>query len=157
MGFFSEGHGRGTKYYLPQAPIQSITGGITNVATSGSNMATSGSNMATSGGNMATSGGNMATSGDNMATPESNMATSGDNMATSEKQTSKRLSRDAMTRLIIDSCSDWISLDELSQRVERSQKYLRTFILPLLLASKKIEMLYPGTPNHPRQKYKKTY
>jgi hypothetical protein len=126
MEFFSEGHGRGTKYYLPQAPIQSITGGITYVATSGSNVATSGSNMATSGGNMAT-------------------------------LKKKRMSRKELHALIILNCEDWIAIDELSTKVERDSTYLRNHILPVLLASKKIEMLYPGTPNHPRQKYKKTY
>jgi len=49
---------------------------------------------------------------------------------------------------------EWISLEDLSVRIERDSTYLRNHVIPLLIASKKLQMLYPGTPNHPNQKYK---
>ena len=95
----------------------------------------------------------MATSKDaNMATSKgTNMATSkGASMATS------RLSREKLQVLIISNCKEWISLDDLSIRIKRTPKYLRNDIIPQMLASKKLQMLYPSTPNHPNQKYKVT-
>ena len=115
-----------------------------NVATSGTNVATSGTNVATSGTNVATSGTNVATSGANVATSET----------TAKAQIKKRLSREELQNLILSNCCEWISLEELSARINRDSKYLRNHVIPLLLASKKIQMLYPGTPNHPSQQYK---
>ena len=86
------------------------------------------------------------------------MATSGTNVTTSETtakvQIKKRLSREELPNLILSNCCEWISLEELSARINRDSKYLRNHVIPLLLASKKIQMLYPGTPNHPNQQYK---
>ena len=129
--FIIEEHGRDTHNQLPDA---------SNVATS------KGANMATS------KDANMATSkGANMATSKANVATSkGASMATS------RLSREKLQVLIISNCKEWISLDDLSIRIKRTPKYLRNDIIPQMLASKKLQMLYPSTPNHPNQKYKVT-
>ena len=93
---------------------------------------------------MATSGANVATSGANVATSET----------TAKAQIKKRLSREELQNLILSNCYEWISLEELSARINRDSKYLRNHVIPLLLASKKIQMLYPGTPNHPSQQYK---
>ena len=82
---------------------------------------------------------------------EANMATSEANMATSIK---KKMSREELQVLILSHCEDWISLDLLSSRIKRNPKYLRNVVIPVLIASKKLQMLYPGTPNHPNQKYK---
>ena len=94
---------------------------------------------------------NMATSDSNVATSEANMATSEANMATSIK---KKMSREELQVLILSHCMDWVSLDLLSSRIKRNPKYLRNVVIPVLIASKKLQMLYPGTPNHPNQKYK---
>ena len=108
--------------------------------------------MATSEANMATSETNVATSEDvNVATLESNVATLDSNVVTLIK---KRLSREELQNLIMSNCCEWISLEDLSTRINRDSKYLRNHVIPLLLASKKIQMLYPGTPNHPNQQYK---
>ena len=95
----------------------------------------------------------------NMATSEINVATSEDvNVATLESNVvtliKKRLSREELQNLIMSNCCEWISLEDLSARINRDSKYLRNHVIPLLLASKKIQMLYPGTPNHPNQQYK---
>ena len=95
---------------------------------------------------------NVATSEDvNVATLESNVATLESNVVTLIK---KRLSREELQNLIMSNCCEWISLEDLSARINRDSKYLRNHVIPLLLASKKIQMLYPGTPNHPNQQYK---
>ena len=80
-----------------------------------------------------------------------NVATSDPNVATSIK---KRMSRDELQSLILTICNEWISLEDLSVRIERNSTYLRNHVIPLMLASKKLQMLYPGTPNHPNQQYK---
>ena len=94
---------------------------------------------------------NVATSGANVATSDANVATSEPTTITPIK---KRLSRNELQNLILSICHEWISLEDLSARINRDSKYLRNHVIPLLLASKKIQMLYPGTPNHPNQQYK---
>ncbi len=136
----SEGYGRGMRYMLPQKGPDFL-----NMATSDANMATSDANVATSDANVATSDANVATSEDvNVATSEAKVATS----------IKKRLSREELQILILSNSCEWISLEDLSARINRDSKYLRNHVIPLLLASKKIQMLYPGTPNHPNQQYK---
>ena len=128
------GYGRGMRYMLPQKGPDFL--------------------------NMVTSETNVATLEDvNVATSEANVATSEDvNVATSETKVAtsikKRLSREELQNLILSNCCAWISLEDLSARINRDSKYLRNHVIPLLLASKKIQMLYPGTPNHPNQQYK---
>ena len=95
---------------------------------------------------------NVATSDPNVATfEEATVATSEPNVATSIK---KRMSRDELQSLILTICDEWISLEDLSVKIERNSTYLRNHVIPLMLASKKLQMLYPGTPNHPNQQYK---
>ena len=130
----SEGYGRGMRYILPQKKPDFL-----NVATSEANVATS------KGANVATSESNMATSDDKK------VATSKSNVATSIK---KRMSREELQTLIMTICNEWISLEDLSVKIERDSTYLRNHVIPLMLASKKLQMLYPGTPNHPNQQYK---
>ncbi len=100
----------------------------------------------------------MATSEANMATSEANKATSEANMATSEANVAslirKKLKKEELHFLILNNCTDWISMEDLSLKINRSEKYLRNVVIPVLIASKKLQMLYPGTPNHPNQKYK---
>ena len=126
----SEGYGRGMRYLLPQGSLDYFKMHEAKMATSEAKMETSEANMATS---------------------EANMATSEANMATSIK---KKMSREELQVLILSHCEDWISLDLLSSRIKRNPKYLRNVVIPVLIASKKLQMLYPGTPNHPNQKYK---
>ena len=96
---------------------------------------------------------NVATSEANVATSEANVATSEAKVATSIK---KKMSREELQSLIMSVCNEWISLEDLSARIERDSKYLRNHVIPLMLASKKLQMLFPGTPNHPNQQYKVT-
>ena len=66
----------------------------------------------------------------------------------------KKMSREELQELILGNCKEWISLEDLSTRVMRKPKYLRNQIMPILLATKKIQMLHPESPNHPKQQYK---
>ena len=107
--------------------------------------------MASSGSNVATLEENMASSGSYVATLEENMASSGSYVATPSK---KRLTKQQMNELIKAVCIEWISLKDIALRIGKDYKYLRNHIIPRMLKEKTIEMLYPGTPNHPKQQYK---
>ena len=150
----TEGHGRGMRYLLPEKKPDFL-----NVATSEANVATSEANVETSdGSNVATSEAKVATSEAKVATSEVKVATSEAKVATSEAKVAtsikKKMSREELQALILSVCTEWISLEELSVRIDRDSKYLRNQIIPLMLASKKLQMLFPGTPNHPNQQYK---
>ena len=129
----AQGYGRGMKYYLPKeisSNLFTLTDWKANVATSETNVATSKANVATS---------------------ETNVATSRANVATS---TQKRLSKQQMGELMREVCAEWVSLEDIALRIGKDYKYLRNHIIPRMLKEKIIEMLYPGTPNHPKQQYK---
>ncbi len=120
----SKGYGRGMRYLLPTNSLDVLKEERTNMETSGSNMATSDSKY-----------GNLKDT----------------NVATSIK---KKMSRDELQELIRQNCQEWISLDELATVIGRKAKYLRNQIMPIMVASKIIQMMYPTNPNHPQQRYK---
>ena len=120
----SKGYGRGMRYLLPTNSLDVLKEERTNMATSGSNMATSDSKY-----------GNLKDT----------------NVATSIK---KKMSRDELQELIRQNCQEWISLDELATVIGRKAKYLRNQIMPIMVASKIIQMMYPTNPNNPQQRYK---
>ena len=158
----TEGHGRGMRYLLPEKKpdFLNVATSEANVATSEANVETSdGSNMATSeSANVATSEAKVATSEAKVATSEAKVATSEVKVATSEAKVAtsikKKMSREELQALILSVCTEWISLEDLSVKIERDTSYLRNHVIPLMLASKKLQMLFPGTPNHPNQQYK---
>ena len=94
---------------------------------------------------------NRGTSDDYRGTSDDNRGTSDDNNINPHK---KRLSKKQMDLLGISICQDWMDKEEIAQRLHRKVKYVSDVILPRLVKEKQLEMLYPGTPNHPRQKYK---
>ena len=147
-----EGYGRGTKYRLPMNAKVASSG--SKVASSESNIASSESNIASSGANIASSESNIASSGANIASSGANIASSGANIASARIK--QRMSYQNLKTLICSVCSEWLSLDELSAIVRRDKIYLRNFIIPKMLEDNSLEMLFPGVPNHPRQKYKST-
>ena len=103
----------------------------------------------------------VASSGSKVASSESNIASSGANIASSganiaSARIKQRMSYQNLKTLICSVCSEWLSLDELSAIVRRDKIYLRNFIIPKMLEDNSLEMLFPGVPNHPRQKYKST-
>ena len=97
-------------------------------------------------------------SSSNVVSLDSNVATSSSNVASLESEqkmlSKKRLSKQEMVLLMTNVCKEWVSLDDISVKIGKDYNYLRNHIIPQLLKNKIIEMLYPGTPNHPKQKYK---
>ena len=140
-----EGYGRGTKYYLPNDDSNIPS----NVASSSSNVASSSSNIASSSSNIASSDSNIASLSSNIP---SNIASSDSNIASTT--TKKRLPYGELRNIICLNSQDWVSLEELSVLVKRDKIYLRNFIIPRMLADNNLEMLFPGVPKHPCQKYK---
>lgn len=87
----------------------------------------------------------------NSANSDVNSASSDANNASSIK---KRMKKEELHDLIKDVCQDWVSLVEIVAKVGKSNSYLRNIVIPRMLSDKILEMLYPGIPKHPCQKYK---
>ena len=133
----SSGYGRGTKYHVYGINLAGYAG---NLASSASNLATSGTNLATS------EGKNIA----NLDTSDENLATSPtENLASSKK---KRYSKVEVQQLILNFCSEWRTIEDISIFLDRDKSYIRNEILPML--AEKLEKLFENIPNHPRQKYR---
>jgi len=92
-----------------------------------------------------------ATSNPKVATSDSKVTTSNPKVATSLK---KKMSKQELYDYIINICSEWLSMEEIVEKTNRSALYIRIKVIPVMLKEKMLVMLYPGTPNHPNQKYK---
>ena len=97
---------------------------------------------------IASSGSKVANLSSNIPSPNISIS----NMESLRKK--KKLSFEELKKLICLVCSDWQSLDELALQVNRNKTYLKIYVIPRMLADKSLEMMFPGVPNHPRQKYK---
>lgn len=147
-----EGYGRGTRYYLPKVDSKVASSG-TKVASSDSNIT---SNIASSISKVASSGSKVASLGSNIP---SNIASSASNITSSDSKVASsdiklRMTYTKLKEEICTFCSDWVSIDELADGIHRKRTYLRNKIIPKMLADNSLEMLFPGVPKHPRQKYK---
>ena len=60
----------------------------------------------------------------------------------------RKMSREELQELILQNCQEWISLDDLAKLIHRSPIYLRNHVMPILLATNMIQMLYPKTIVH---------
>ena len=98
--------------------------------------------------NIASSGSKVANLSSNIPSPNISIS----NMESLRKK--KKLSFEELKKLICLVCSNWQSLDELALQVNRNKTYLKIYVIPRMLADKSLEMMFPGVPNHPRQKYK---
>lgn len=98
--------------------------------------------------NIASSGSKVANLSSNISSPNISIS----NMESLRKK--KKLSFEELKKLICLVCSDWQSLDELALQVNRNKTYLKIYVIPRMLADKSLEMMFPGVPKHPRQKYK---
>ena len=147
-----EGYGRGTRYYLPKVGSKVASSG-TKVASTDSNIT---SNIASSISKVASSGSKVASLGSNIP---SNIASSASNITSSDSKVASsdiklRMTYTKLKEEICTFCSDWVSIDELADGIHRKRTYLRNKIIPKMLADNSLEMLFPGVPKHPRQKYK---
>ena len=50
--------------------------------------------------------------------------------------------------------SDWVNLEDMAAMLHRNKWYISNHILPSLLKEGIMERLFPGIPNHPKQKYR---
>ncbi len=156
-----QGYGRGMRYYLPKDKLN-VFRTEANIATSDDNSATSDGNSATSDDNSATSENKVTTSHDKVATSDGNsatsknkVATSDDNSATSEViKTKKRMKKEDLWLMMENVCEDWISIENIVAATGLSYSYLRNTVIPQMIKEKQLVMMYPGTPNHPKQQYK---
>ena len=101
----AEGHGRGTKYHIPQARKTSDVS-------------------------------------DNL----------GSNLGSKPK---RRLGRDELRRIILGACDEWVSLEHIATTIDRNPDYLLTSVIPSMLEEGLLERMYPQSPKHPYQKYKR--
>ena len=150
----AQGHGRGMRYYLPEDnhnDLFALTEGFQGDVAPSDNKVISELIGEPLDINRGTSNDNRGTSNDNRGTSNDNRGTSNDNRGTSSK---KRLSKQQMDSLIISICQDWMDKEEIAQKISRTVKYVSDVILPRMLKEEALEMLYPGIPNHPKQKYK---
>lgn len=70
----------------------------------------------------------------------------------------RRMSREGLISLIEDSCSDkYVTIEQLALLVNRNAAYLKNELIPEMLLTGRLARLYPETPNHPNQAYKKKY
>lgn len=163
-----QGYGRGMRYYLPKDKLN-VFRTETNIATSDDNSATSDGNSATSDDNSATSENKVTTSHDKVATSENKVATSDGNSATSKNKvatsddnsatsevikTKKRMKKEDLWLMMENVCEDWISIENIVAATGLSYSYLRNTVIPQMIKEKQLVMMYPGTPNHPKQQYK---
>ena len=150
----AQGYGRGTRYLLPENINNNL---FTSIEQSQEDIISSNSEVSLKvigepmDNNRGTSDDYRGTSDDYRGTSDDYRGTSDDNNINPHK---KRLSKNQMDLLVISICQDWMDKEEIAQRLHRKVKYVSDVILPRLVKEKQLEMLYPGTPNHPRQKYK---
>ena len=67
----------------------------------------------------------------------------------------KRMSRKALEEVILTLCSsEYLTVNQISKLIGKSNTYLLNEIIPPLIASQKLVRLFPATPNHQNQAYK---
>ena len=65
------------------------------------------------------------------------------------------MNKDELYKCIIDSCNDWMPLEDIASSVERKYDYLLNYIIPTMLNEGLLERMQPDAPRYPNQKYKK--
>ena len=81
--------------------------------------------------------------------------TSLDSNDTSLDKVGQRLNRDTLINKVLELCEDWITIDEISEKVGKSHQYIRGKIIPKMLKLGLLEKLYPEASTSPNQKYRK--
>lgn len=139
----TQGYGRGMRYYLPEGNLNVFRA---EVATQTAKVATQTAKVASS--TLETSN----NTGSIVATHEEVKVATADSKVASSKKS--RMSYNDLKCLIGSICTDWVELTVISEKSGRDYAYLRNKIIPRMLKDKEIVMMYPGTPNHPKQQYK---
>lgn len=139
----TQGYGRGMRYYLPEGNLNVFRA---EVATHTAKVATEDAKVASS-----TQETSNNTESEVATHEEVKVATTDSKVASSKKS---RMSYNDLKCLIGSICTDWVELTVISEKSGRDYAYLRNKIIPKMLKDKEIVMMYPGTPNHPKQQYK---
>ncbi|MBQ3999357.1 MAG: hypothetical protein II644_08495, partial [Paludibacteraceae bacterium] len=74
---------------------------------------------------------------------------SSENSATSK---GKYFHKKDLHKLIIETCSDWKTIEQIMQVTGKSKSYLRNVVL--IDIADKLERMFEEIPNHPKQKYR---
>ncbi len=85
--------------------------------------------------------------GENLTTLQANLTGSNDNLTGL-----KAHDLTGVKEAILAFCTEWHSVTEIAQHVQRSKQYVRGEVLPLI--KDQLEMLYPDNTSHPKQKYR---
>lgn len=83
------------------------------------------------------------------------VATSAQKVATSNQKVAtlkRHYSKEELRKKILDYCTEWRTLDDISSFIERDRNYLRNKVLPRMTDI--LEKMYESIPHHPRQKYR---
>ena len=129
----SEGNGRGTKYHINE-PEEKRKNSESKVGSSESKVGSSEPKVGSS---------------------EPKVGSSEPKVGSSVKSKNKLSFKELESQIAIIA-PEYISLEEIAVKVNRKSEYLSNKIIPKMLANGTIERLYPGVPNHPKQKYKAT-
>lgn len=96
-----------------------------------------------------------------VGTSETKVGSSGKKVGSSKRKVGtsnqQRLKFGELESLIISIADDYITLDEIAKQINRTFDYIANKIIPRMLKNGTIEYLYPGVPNHPKQRYKATH
>ncbi len=85
-------------------------------------------------------------------TGDSNVASNVASNIASNIASKKRYSKEQMQRVILDSCQDYSSLEEIADRVGRSAQYIKNYYIARMIDEGLLERKFPM--NHPNQQYR---
>ena len=145
----TEFKGRWTIYHLNEHfPIEISDSESQKVDTSDANVDTSVANVDTSGINVDTYVGKVDNSIFKVVTSTENVEMK------KYEETRRRLPKSVLEGKILEVCEDdYLTLDEISKRVNKDVKYLKNVVIPRLIKENNLVRLYPAI-NHPAQAYK---
>ena len=66
------------------------------------------------------------------------------------------MGRDELRKLILEVCEEWVSLENIATTIDRNPDYLLMHVIPSMLEEGLLERMYPQSPKHPYQKYKRS-
>ena len=102
----------------------------------------------------------VGTSAQKVGTSTQKVGTSAQKVGTSAQKVGtpkrKRFKFNELQSLIISFAEDYVTLNEIAQKTNLTFDYIANKIIPKMIKNGAIEYLYPGIPNHPKQKYKAT-
>ncbi|MBQ8646066.1 MAG: AAA family ATPase, partial [Bacteroidales bacterium] len=79
-------------------------------------------------------------------------STSNDTSNGTSRRTRKSI--DTLRIEILEACSNYVSLEEIAQKVGKSISHLKGQIIPQMLQENLLERQFPNAPRHPHQKYR---